>query len=153
MWQRRKLQLLSFQKKPVALVFPSHCRKGAVCTGDSRWVLGAELLSMPRSHPAALKSFSFRGSLPSSKKTLALLFSQHAGPASRKNTFPANFSSGLSISSADTHNTYKEQEVEEKEEVLGDFQAAGPHLLSLTGSKGKAERHPAISVKSPRQSE
>lgn len=41
--------------------------------------------------------------------------------------------------SADTRNTYKEQEIEEEQEVLGDFQAARPHLLSLTGSTGKAE--------------
>lgn len=65
-------------------------------------------------------SLSFRDSLPPCK-TLAILFNEHTGRTSRKNTFQANFSPGLPFYSADAHDTYKEQEIEEEEEVLGDF--------------------------------
>lgn len=60
------------------------------------------------------------------------------------NSFPVCFSTGLSFYSADAHDTYKKEEIEEEEEVLGDFQAARPHLLSLTRPKGKANRQPVI---------
>lgn len=56
-----------------------------MCIGDSRWVLGAELLDVPRSPTAALMSLSFRDSLLPSK-TLAIFFNKHTGPTSRKKT-------------------------------------------------------------------
>lgn len=114
-----------------------------MCTGGSRWVLGMELLGLPETHTAALTSLSFRGSLPPSK-TVAILFNEETGPTPRKKPkkthLPANFGPGLPSYSTDAHNTYKEQEIEKEEEVLGDFYTARPHLLSLAGPKGKADR-------------
>lgn len=77
-------------------------------------------IDTPGSRTAALMSLGFRDSLPPSE-TLTTLFNEHTGPTSRKNTFAANFTPGLPFYSADAHNTYEEQEIEEEEEVLGDF--------------------------------
>ena len=71
---------------------------------------------------------------------MAILFNEETGPTPKKTHLPANFGPGLPSYSIDAHNTYKEQEIEKEEEVLGDFYAARPHLLSLAGPTGKADR-------------
>lgn len=61
--------------------------------------------------------------LPHSK-TVAILFNEHTGPTSKKKKpkkLLANFGLGLPSYSTDAQNTYKKQEIEKEEEVLGDF--------------------------------
>lgn len=148
MWQRRKLQLLSFQKKPVALVFPSHCRKGAVCTGDSRWVLGAELPSMPRSHPAALKSFSFRGSLPFFQKLwlcyLANTLGQHPGKTPFQLILAQAFPSPLQTPTILTRN----RRLKRKRKYLVTFRQPDPIFFHSQDLKGK-QKNTQLLVSSP----
>lgn len=83
--------------------------------------MGVELLGIPETHTAALTSLNFKGPLPPSK-TVAILFNKLTGPTLKKKiNLLANFGPDLPSYSTDAQNTYKEQEIEKEEEVLGDF--------------------------------
>lgn len=59
---------------------------------------------------------------PPSFQTVTVLFNKHTGPTLKKKiNLLANFGPGLPSYSTDAQNTYKEQEIEKEEEVLGDF--------------------------------
>lgn len=53
---------------------------------------------------------------------MAILFNKLTGPTLKKKiNLLANFGPDLPSYSTDAQNTYKEQEIEKEEEVLGDF--------------------------------
>ena len=114
-----------------------------MCTGGSKRGSGAEPRAIPGvSSSNMLQLQEFHSLFQRSLCHLLNILGQHP----EKTCFQLIL---VPTCSADTRNTYKEQEIEEEQEVLGDFQAARPHLLSLTGSTGKAEQQEAVSIRSP----